>query len=146
MKARSVLFSQIGCALWLIVLAALCVAVPFIASWYQRYRALSDGVTRAIIVAFYLCCLPAALALAALLRVLRNIRGDRLFGRQNTRLLYLVSWCCLAVAAICFAAAFWYMPLALISAAMLFIFLIVRVVCACFVAAAEIKEENRLTI
>ena len=54
MKARSVLFSQIGCALWLIVLAALCVAVPFIASWYQRYRVLSDGVTRAIVVAFYL--------------------------------------------------------------------------------------------
>ena len=77
---------------------------------------------------------------------MRNIRRDRLFGRQNTRLLSLVSWCCLAVAAICFAAAFWYMPLALISAAMLFIFLIVRVVCACFVAAAEIKEENRLTI
>ena len=146
MKARSVVFCQIGCILWLIILAALCVAAPSAAAWYQRYRALSDGVTRAIIVAFYLCCVPAALALCSLLRLLVNIRHDRLFGRQNTRLLSAVSWCCLAVAAICLAAAFWYMPLALISAAMLFIFLIVRVVCASFIAAAEIKEENSLTI
>ena len=43
-------------------------------------------------------------------------------------------------------AAFWYMPLLLVSAAMLFIFLIVRVVRRCFIAATALKEENNLTI
>ena len=39
-----------------------------------------------------------------------------------------------------------YAPLFLVTAAMLFLFFVLQIVAACFRAAADLAEENRLTI
>ena len=128
------------------VLAGLCVTAPMLMDLYMRWRALAPEVCRAVLIAFYLSCLPAFTALICLLRILHKIRVQEMFGAANRWLLRVISWCCLAVALICFVAGFWYFPLFFLTAAMLFISLITRVVCTCFLAAAELQEENSLTI
>lgn len=142
--------SVIGCAafalLLLLVLVALLFLAPGIAAAYARMRGLADEVRRVMLAAFYVCAVPEALALGCLLRLLDNIRREQMFSRPNSRLMGCVSWCCVAVGAVCGGASFWYLPLLLVTAAMLFLFLIVRVVRGCFLAGTAIKEENSLTI
>ena len=131
---------------FMFLLGALLVLAPGLASWYVTMRAMPRELGTVILVAFYICCPPAAAALFFVYRLLQNIRREQTFCSANTRLMTLIAWCCLAVAVVTFAAAFWYTPFFFITGAMLFIFLIVRVVRSCFAAAIELKEENSLTI
>lgn len=146
MKQKSVLFCAAACVLCLILVAALCALAPWLLRLYVGMRSISMTVYAVLLAAFYACCVPAVLALTGLLRILANIRKKELFSRGNIRLVGLVSWCCVAVAVICFAAGFWYFPLFFLTAAMLFMFLIVRVVRSLMAAALDIEEENSLTI
>ena len=146
MKSKSVLFCYAVSWLWLAILCALCGAAPWLLRRYMLWRALPQDVYRLLLAAFYLCSIPAFTALICLLRLLHSIRMLRMFSRENIRLLGIVSWCCVLVALITFAAGLRYFPLFFFTAAMLFVFLIVRVVAACFVAAEKLREENSLTI
>lgn len=129
-----------------ILLGALLILAPGLARWYVNMRAMPPELGTVILVSFYICCPPAAAALLCVFRLLSNIRRDQTFCTDNTRLMTFISWCCLTVSAITFGAAFWYTPFFFITGAMLFIFLIVRVVRSCFLAAIDLKEENSLTI
>ena len=146
MKSKSVIFCYIACYLCLIAILLLTIFAPQLLARYMQWRALPQQVGAVILIAFYVCCVPAVLALLCLLRILQSIRRMRMFTPQNTALLRVVSWCCLAVAFVTLAAGYWYFPLLFVTAAMLFIFLIVRVVCSLLIAATALKEENSLTI
>ena len=130
----------------LILLLAIAATAPFLAELYADIRGLPDVSRRALILAFYLSAVPTAASLICILKLLVNIRRDQPFLLENITLMSVVSWCCLPVAAACGAAGIWYMPLIFITAAMLFLFLIVRVVRGCFISAFYLKEENSLTI
>ena len=146
MQNKAVKFSLAAVALCLLAALGLAVAMPWIARWYSVYRHLQDAKRVAILIAFY-GCLPFALtALVCLWRLLRNIRAERVFSEANSRLMAVVSWCCAAVAAVTLGACRWYPPLGFVTVSMAFIFLIVRVVRNCFIAAIALKEENALTI
>ena len=131
-------------AVGLCILAAVgaAVAMPWLVKWYISWQ---TGRT-AILIAYY-ACLPFALtALVCLWKLMRNILAERVFHPSNSRLMAVVSWCCVGVALVTLAAFRWYPPLIFITLSMAFLFLIVRVVRNCFIAAIALKEENSLTI
>lgn len=131
-------------AVGLCILAAVgaAIALPWLVRWYISWE---TGRT-AVLVAYY-ACLPFALtALVCLWKLLRNILAERVFQPSNSRLMAVVSWCCVGVALVTLAAFRWYPPLIFITLSMAFLFLIVRVVRNCFIAATALKEENDLTV
>ena len=146
MKNKAVKLSLIAVGLFLAAGAALAFAMPWLVRLYAEYRHIKESGRIAIVAAFY-GCLPFALtALVCLWRLLRNIRAERVFLETNSRLMAVVSWCCAGVAAVTLGACRWYPPLAFVTLSMAFLFLIVRVVRNCFIAAIALKEENSLTI
>lgn len=127
-------------------LIALLFFAPRIMALYASWRLLSAAVCSVVLAAFYASTVPAAVSLVCLFLLLRNILDERPFLRRNCLLIGIVSWCCVAVAVFTLIAGIRYMPLLLVTAAMLFIFLILRIVRRCFDAAIALKEENNLTI
>ena len=146
MKARSVTISMIFVFLFAVALGIMMIFAPTLGRWYGEFRVFKPVVIRCIIAAFYTCSVPAGVALYCLWRLLRNIRRGEMFVKENCQLLEVISWCCVEVSAVCFAACYHYVPFGLVSVAMLFVFLIVRVVCSCLIHGTALKEENSLTI
>lgn len=145
-KKYTVLVTTVAVIFCIVLLCALSVAAPVLSEMFGELRDLSEKVCTVILVSYYICSLPALASLLCLLRILGNIRRDQPFKSENYKLMSVVSFCCIGVAAVTAFSGFYYMPLWFISAAMLFVFLIVRVVRGCFVSAFYIKEENNLTI
>ena len=146
MKNKAVKLSLGAVALFFAAALALAAAMPWLLDWYVRYRQLRDAGRIAIQVGFY-GCLPFVLtALVCLWRLLRNIQREKVFLEENSRMMAALSWCCAGVAAVTLGAFRWYPPLIFITVSMAFLFLIVRVVRNCFIAAIALKEENALTI
>ena len=146
MQNKAVNFSLAAVAAFFLAAVGLAIAMPWLTEWYVRYRLIQESGRIALLVSFY-GCLPFALAvLICLWRLLRNIRADRIFVAENSRMLAAVSWCCAAAAAVTLGTCRWYPPLGFLTVSAAFIFLIVRVVRNCFIAAIALKEENRLTI
>lgn len=146
MKNKAVKLSLAAVAVFFAAAVALAIAMPWLLDWYVQYRHLRETGRIALQVVFY-GCLPFALtALLCLWKLLRNIRQEKVFLEANSRLIAVVSWCCAAVAAVTLGACRWYPPLGFITVSMAFLFLIVRVVRNCFIAAIALREENALTI
>lgn len=146
MKKGSVILTAVAVIFCIVLLVGVSVCAPFLADRFAEYRNLGEKVETVILSTYYICSIPALTALLCLLKIVDNIRKDQPFKQENTRLMAIVSFCCLAVALATLWSGFYYMPLWFICAAMLFVFLIVRVVRGCFIAAIYIKEENSLTI
>ena len=146
MQNNAVKLSLAAVALLILAAVGLAVAMPWLAKWYAEYRMIRDSGRIAILAAYY-GCLPFALtALVCLWRLLRNIQAGQAFQESSSRLMAVVSWCCLGVALVALAAFRWYPPLIFITLSMIFLFLIVRVVRNCFIAATALQEENDLTV
>ncbi len=146
MTNKAVKLSLAAVAMFLITAAGMGVAMPWLADWYANYRHIRQSGQLAILIAFYGCLPFALIALVCLWKLLRNIQRERVFHEQNSRLMAAVSWCCAAVACSTLGCCRWYPPLGFITVSMAFIFLIVRVVRHCVIAATALKEENSLTI
>ena len=146
MKARSVTVSMFFVVFFALALGVLMVFAPRVAAWYGVFRGFRPVVTRCILATFYTCSVPAGVALYCLWRLLRNICGGEIFVKENCQILNVISWCAVEVSLLCLAACYHYVPFGLVSVAMLFIFLIVRVVCSCMLYGTELKDENSLTI
>lgn len=142
MQNKAVKLSLAAVGFFLLAAVGLAIAMPWLVRWYISWQ---TGRT-AILIAYY-ACLPFALtALVCLWKLLRNIRAEQVFQEHNSRLMAVVSWCCAGVAVVTLASFRWYPPLIFITLSMAFLFLIVRVVRNCFLAATAIKEENDLTV
>ena len=146
MNKRSITVAVIFVCIFTVALLALQFIAPVLGDKFAQLRGLSVPVANCVLYTFYLCSLPAAVALYALGHLLYNIRKGRIFEKKNLTLLSLLSWCCIVVAVLTLSATFHYMPFFLVSVAMLFMFLILRVVGICMRAGTELKEENNLTI
>lgn len=128
------------------VILVMAGAAPMVARWYVSLRGMREGTFVTILACWYLCSVPAALALFCLWRLLNRIGKGEPFARENVRDITHVSWCALACTVICAGSAVFYSPFLLVAVAMLFLFAIVQVVAACFRAAVMLAEENSLTI
>lgn len=146
MKRSSLVASIVCIVFFLAVLAVLLFLAPWLCRWYVDLRGMSGSVQTALLIAFYASAAPAAAALLALLALVRSISRAEIFSRRNAARMSQISCCCLLVAAVTTVTGLWYPPLLFLAAAMGFLFLIVRIVRGCFVAALAIQEENSLTI
>ena len=145
-KPGAVLAARILTAVFFLVLLVMAVAAPAVTRWYAGLRHMPPGLETVILVCWYLCSIPAALALWRLWCLLGRIGRGQMFCQENAREISRVSWCALACAVICAVGTLYYAPFLLVTAAMLFLFCIVQVVALCFRSAAALAEENSLTI
>ncbi len=129
-----------------LLLAVLLFTLPMLLDWYCQYRSLTALERTALTVAFYVCSVVVALALWNMDSLLRAIRREEVFVKENVRRIRVVQWCCAAVCLICIPAALCYYPLVFMVIVMGFLFLTVGVVCRVMEAAVAIREENDLTI
>ena len=130
-----------------VVLAvALAVASPRLVAMYAEFKGRTRPAQTAVLISYILSTFPALVALFSMLRILKNIGEKRPFDSSSLTYLNVISWCCVAIAAVCAVGGYWFLSLYAVSAAMMFLFLVVRVVSACFKAAAELQAENDLTI
>ncbi len=95
---------------------------------------------------FYPSAVFAAVILYSLLKLLFNIKNEKIFITQNTNYLRTVSWCCLIIALITFIGGFFYMPFMFVAAAGSFTGILLRVLKNVMQSAVELREENDLTI
>ena len=146
MNKRSITVSVIFVVIFSLALLCLQFLAPQLGERFGELRKLSVTVEHCVLYTFYLCSIPAAVALYCLGKLLYNIQKERIFEKVNLRLLNALSWCCIAVAFLTAAAVYHYMPFIFVTVAMLFMFLIIRVVGICMRAGTELKEENNLTI
>ena len=131
---------------FMLILVAALFLMPAIVRWYTGLRALTENAAAVLLGAFYICAVPAALALFAIHRLLGNIRQDRVFLSENARLVAQVGLCCAAVCLITGAAGIVYPALLFIALLMLFLCLLMNVISSMLSAAAHLREENELTI
>ena len=146
MKKGSIIFAGVFTLICMLAVVALSIFAMPIADWYVDWRNIDPLLKTVIPVAFWICAVPALAALACLLVLLRNILKEHIFEEINSRMMSIICWCCVAVAAVTAIGTYWYMPFSFVAAAMLFLCLIVSVVRGCFKAAITLREENDLTI
>ncbi len=148
-KDKSIILSVIIIRATYFLIAACCVAAPFLADYYDKAVITAQGevsVYVPLLVTLYSIVPPAVAALISLDMLLRNIRKGQPFISRNVTLLRIISYCCFAVSvlfvyfsclrpfgfAVVFAAAFFGV--------------ILRVVKNCFEQAVALREENDFTI
>lgn len=146
MLKRSVIISVCFVILFALALLVLQFLAPLIVSEFALARGLNAVVEACVLYTFYICTVPAVVALYGLWQLLYNIHKGMIFEKRNLWLLGLLSWCCMAVAVVTLLACYHFKPFWLVFVAMVFMFLILRVVRVCMVAGTELKDENRLTI
>ena len=95
---------------------------------------------------FYPSAVFAAVILYSLLKLLFNIKNEKIFITQNVKYLRTVSWCCFAIAIITLIGGFFYMPFIFVTAAGGFTGMLLRVLKNVMQSAVELREENDLTI
>ena len=143
--------TSITVTLWATRFVAFAVAVllftlPALLDWYCQYRSLLFLERTAITAAFYGCAAVVFIALWNMDALLRAIRAEAVFIRENVRRIRTVQRCCGATALICVPATVCYYPLVFMVVVMGFLCLVVSVVCRVMDAAVTIREENDLTI
>ena len=132
--------------LFCIVLAGLMVfAYPFF-GWFFGFRDNGDFLKVTVLVAFYICCVPAWTALVSIAKLMKNVMKEAVFTENTVFLIRLLSWCCAAVSFVCLIAGVIYTPLWFVTLASAFMMLILRVLKSVIAKATEIKNENELTI
>lgn len=127
-----------------VLLAVLMLTAKPILSWfYGPQGALSMKI---IMIAFYVCCPAAWVALGGIIKLLKNILKEEIFCENTVFLIRLLSWCCAFVCVVCFGFGLRYFPLLIFSAGAGFMMLILRVLKSVMARATEIRKENELTV
>jgi len=147
-KDRSVVLTSVLVKVVYGLVAACCVAAPFLVKRYDRLM-VADGqesVYLPLLITLY-CAVPfGVIALICLDKLLRNIRKEQPFITQNVTLLRIISYCCFAEVLV-FVYFSVLKPFAVvIMIACAFMGLILRVVKNVFEQAVRIREENDFTI
>ena len=145
-RDKSVLAAKSFTLLVLALIAAALPLAPRLIGWYVGARRMAPGLYPALLACFYTVAVPAVAAMVHMLLLLRCISAGETFSPGCVRHIGAISWCCLAAACILGAGSAAYLPLALIAGALVFMFLITRVVCSVMRAAVALKDENNLTI
>lgn len=150
---RSATVSIVVCIVTAAILAALVPTAEWAFRWYMMtlkgmgdHSALLAHMTRVFLWCFYPCAVCAAGMLAALLKLLFNIRREHVFIKTNVVCLKVVSWGCFIVAAITVVGACFYTPFGFVAAAGAFAGVLLRVLSNVLQAAVVLREENDLTI
>lgn len=148
---HSVILSLVVCFIVAAVLIVSLFAAPYILNTvFSNWRGLSPLAFQKVMKTIFICYYPSAIlglvALAALIKMLFNIKKEQIFIKPNIDCLRIISWCCFIVCAICLLGLKVYFSLIFVCAAAGFMGLILRVVKNVMQSAIELKDENDLTI
>ena len=143
---RSLILSRAITIFLLGLVGACLIFLPSIMEHYFLYRQMPMKLYSPLLIFCYVCGVIALAAVVFLLWLLCRIAAGNIFDRKNVALLGWLSICCFLVCIVTAVAVAWYFPCIIIAFAAGFLFLILRVVRNVFAAAAEIKEENDMTI
>ena len=144
--SKSLTLSIFCTRLFAVLLAVgVCIA-PMIANWYFGSSPSSQVLHFPFRITIYLCALPGFILLFCLNTLLKNIRMGNVFVNDNTKMLRIISWSCIAVGIISFGSGFYYASFFLVAVASAFFALIIRVIKNIFEQAIELKSENDFTI
>ena len=144
-KDKSILLSMICTVLCAACLLALDVGAFRLIPWYCSFRAMPEKSAK-IMVTLYSASVFGWICLAALWKLLHNIRSGEVFTDTNVKLLRILSWTMAGAAVIFLVSGFVYEPFFFLSAAAAFMMLILRVVKNVFQQAVGMKSELDLTI
>ncbi len=152
-RDRSVMLSIVVCIVFTAILTAGLFCGPSLVRWwFTAYRgwnadgaAMRDMITL-FTACFYPCAAFAYATLYSLIKLLLNIKKQRIFINQNVKYLRCISWCCFAVACITLVGGVFYIPFSVVAVAAAFVGLMLRVVKNVMQNAVEIQAENELTI
>lgn len=152
-KNKSVALSITVCFIFAVILTVGMFLGPLaIKIWFTSYRGWAeDGVALNKMMinfssCFYLSAPFAYVTLYSLLKLLFNIKNEKIFTTSNVKYLRRISWCCIVVALITFVGGIFYLPFLFVSIAAAFVGMLLRVVKNVMQSAVEIKAENELTI
>ena len=141
------------CVLTTIILLILIVFGPYIFENYLiLYRGFNpDGQALSNLKLVFCCCfypssIFAGLILYSLIRLLINIKQNKIFTRENVASLRTVGWCCYSISFITLIGGFFYLPFFFICAAGGFTATLLRVLKNVMQSAVELSQENELTI
>ena len=143
---HSVTLSRITTVVLLVIVILCFILLPIILRHYFTYRRMPFRLYAPLLTLCYLCALCVSVALLRLLKLLSRIDKGLLFDRENTALLRDLSVCCITISLLTAIGTVWYFPCIIVAIAAAFMFLILRVLQTVFIAAAEIKDENDMTI
>lgn len=99
-----------------------------------------------LILCLYLCNIPAIVLLCAMNRLLKNLQAGDVFIPANVRLLHRIALCCFIACVLCLAGCLCFLPLGIVSIAVGFMGLIVRIVRDVFAQAVPMRDELDLTV
>lgn len=142
---KSVTLSLICNRLVMAAVVAVGFGTPWLVNTYVVYWNKRPDVAQPLMVTLFGSCIVAFVALMCLDKLLRNIRGNQVFIRENVILLRRISWCCFGVALILFCS-YYYLFFLIAGIAGAFIGLILRVVKNVIEEAIVLKNESDLTI
>lgn len=152
-RKRSVTLSIVVCFIFVgILTAALFLGPWFVKTWFTVYRGWAENgealqnMSTLFAWCFYPCALFAYITLYSLIKLLFNIKKDKIFINQNVKYLRCISWCCFAVAFITLIGGVFYVPFLFVATAAAFMGLMLRIIKNVMQNAVEINQENELTI
>lgn len=124
------------------------VMMPYVLKAYiktteRMYLLNSYGV---ILTLFYGAIVFAITAIAALILLLLYVRSGNVYSANSVSCLRVISWACMSECVVFAALSFYFILALLISAAALFMCLLLRVVKNVIEEATAIKNENDMTI
>lgn len=140
---RSAKISLAVTYLFMVMLAAMTVSLPFITMWYVETMGRPKDLATTVMLTCYPCVPFAAVALASLRKFLINIIKENVFDMQNVAMLSRISNCCFVAAAVMLVAGFFYMPFYIASASAATCALVARAVKNMLHTIIVKKEEEK---
>ena len=142
---NSIVLTQVFTYVLAAVLLAATIGSYWLLQWYFNLQGRNMNLI-VILIPFYLCVPIGFIALALILKLLKNIRREEVFVESNVNVIRAFSWCFIYVGIVCFVAGFFYLPFFIIDGASLFMAAIMRVLKNVMQAAVEVKNENDMTV
>lgn len=121
---KSLKLSLILTDIFLIVLIAFVIALPFGVSWYVEVMHRSQTLPATIMVTCYPCAPFVAVSLLSIRKILKNLTADIIFDENNVRSLKRITLCCIIIAVITVIAGRYYLPFYIVSGTFMFLALL----------------------
>lgn len=110
---------------FLIVLIAFAVMLPWLVTWYVQLAGRHESLATTMMVTCYPCAPFTAIVLLTLRKLLKNIDAKNFTKTENSKLLKYMSISCLIIAGITLIAGRYYLPFYIVAATFMFLSLII---------------------
>ena len=124
-KINLIKLSIILTTIFLAVLIAFAVMLPWLVTWYVQIAGRHESLATTMLVTCYPCAPFTAIVLLTLRKLLKNIDQKILNKEQNLKLLKYMAISCVIISAITLIAGRYYLPFYIVAATFLFLALII---------------------